>query len=739
MALMVSFSAFADTWTVAGSSQVLGSSWSPSDSSNDMVTSDDVNYTLEKTGCKLEEGVTYEFKICKDHNWTIAYPGSNKQFTVPANGEYTVTFTFNSSKQEVGEPTCVKTKEWAPGDKEWTVAGSSDLFGTNWNPTDANNDMIKQTDGTFKLEKTNVQLSQGNIEYKIVANHGWDESYPSSNAILNIPVTGAYDVVITFDPGTKEVNATALHSITATKFTVVGENGTLFDGYVWNTEPKIGEEYNPINDMTLVNGVWTITKTDKLLPAGNIQWKVVFDNDWDPYYGGIKGGNGEDKDDPGTNNAVVNIPVVGTYTVTFTFDPVTRKVASVATKTADYEITSWCVGGNSGAGNVLGGGDWGLYDTNLMTAQNDGKTWTLVKTPVTFTKAGTFEFKAFANKENIVSYPGSNASMTITAEEAAAGNYTVTFTLDTEAKTLVAEKELILNTYTATFVNTGNWNNVYAFAWTDGTTADPAWPGKELTEKAAEQVDGHDVYTFSISLPGVAPENIIFNNGLNGDAQTPDFAFVDGKQYSYFTTITVPAITALGYSTYSSEYPLDFTSVTAFKAYIATVLDADDQVIMAPVTGRVPARTGLLLAAAGGCDATEVPVATGHVDAPANNLLVAHVEAGDVEASNPDNNEYRYVLANRVSTGTGFYRLATTLTLPANRAYLQTTTPLATAGTDAKVAWIFTDDGTTNINTLDSRLSTLDSSQPMYNLAGQKVSDSYKGIVIVNGRKYVVK
>ena len=48
-------------------------------------------------------------------------------------------------------------------------------------------------------------------------------------------------------------------------------------------------------------------------------------------------------------------------------------------------------------------------------------------------------------------------------------------------------------------------------------------------------------------------------------------------------------------------------------------------------------------------------------------------------------------------------------------------------------------DETTGINALDSRLSTLDKAQPRYNMAGQRVSDSYKGIVIVNGKKYVVR
>ena len=43
-------------------------------------------------------------------------------------------------------------------------------------------------------------------------------------------------------------------------------------------------------------------------------------------------------------------------------------------------------------------------------------------------------------------------------------------------------------------------------------------------------------------------------------------------------------------------------------------------------------------------------------------------------------------------------------------------------------------------STLPPQLSSLDSQlSPLYNLAGQRVSDSYRGIVIKNGRKIIKK
>lgn len=50
-----------DTWTVAGTAAALNGtvSWEPSNTANDMTSTDGVNYTLTVTGCTLENGTTY--------------------------------------------------------------------------------------------------------------------------------------------------------------------------------------------------------------------------------------------------------------------------------------------------------------------------------------------------------------------------------------------------------------------------------------------------------------------------------------------------------------------------------------------------------------------------------------------------------------------------------------------------------------------------------------------------------
>lgn len=66
------------------------------------------------------------------------------------------------------------------------------------------------------------------------------------------------------------------------------------------------------------------------------------------------------------------------------------------------------------------------------------------------------------------------------------------------------------------FSNTGNWSNVYLWAWTDKTNFFTTWPGQQVTDKTSE---GYYYYTFK----GTAPANIIWNNGSG--TQTNDLTF----------------------------------------------------------------------------------------------------------------------------------------------------------------------------------------------------------------------
>lgn len=210
------------TWTVAGFGTILGIEWDPKATENDMIKQDDnVTYILTKTNLTLALG-TYKYKICANHGWAENYGDDNDSegnasVFITRDGIYDLTFTFNSKTHEVS---CDATRKAdAIIEKIWSVAGSEGLFETAWDEQSTANEMTKQENNIYILEKKGINLNAQTYEYKVCSNHDWTESYgadPSGrgNAILTITEAGIYDVTFTFNSVTKEVSATAVRTDT---------------------------------------------------------------------------------------------------------------------------------------------------------------------------------------------------------------------------------------------------------------------------------------------------------------------------------------------------------------------------------------------------------------------------------------------------------------------------------------------------------------------------------------------
>lgn len=220
-----------DSWTVTGSGTLLGSTWDVNDNSNNMAKNSDGLWELVKTDVSLEAGIGIEFKVAKNHSWDEAYPSSNYSFKVQETASYKVTITFDENSKAINVAT-EKSGSAVIGEKTWTVAGDEALMGSNWKPENAENDMQKQADGTYRLEKKGRTLGKGSYKFKVCANHGWDETYGSKNDdgtygdyVMLVPEDGTYTVTITFDPATKEVVAltnltTGIATVSRDSFTV---------------------------------------------------------------------------------------------------------------------------------------------------------------------------------------------------------------------------------------------------------------------------------------------------------------------------------------------------------------------------------------------------------------------------------------------------------------------------------------------------------------------------------------
>ena len=208
--------------------------------------------------------------------------------------------------------------------------------------------------------------------------------------------------------------------------------------------------------------------------------------------------------------------------------------------------------------------------------------------------------------------------------------------------------------------------------------------------------------------------------------------------YLYKRTMDVEPVYSLGvsatittaeYATFSSPYATDFSS-TGITVY--TAADNETSVTLNEIiTGKVPANTPVVLYKAG-ADGTaiDVPVITSADPVGENDLAVVEDADGKVGVAN------MFVLSKPAGKEVGFYAWKVGETLNKGKVYLQG----KDYGSGAREFLGFNEGNTTGIANLNVDANTnFDANAPMYNLAGQRVNKSYKGVVIVNGKKFVIK
>ena len=178
-------------------------------------------------------------------------------------------------------------------------------------------------------------------------------------------------------------------------------------------------------------------------------------------------------------------------------------------------------------------------------------------------------------------------------------------------------------------------------------------------------------------------------------------------------------VTAAGWATYVTNNAVSFPE--GVTAYTVTYDATADKITLNPVTA-VPAKTAVVLkAAAGTYTLTKVESA----DAPTSNNLT--YSWSDKTIADGDN---IYVLAQNNGV-IGFWPTEVGSTLAAFKGYLD-------LGSNSSAKTFFALDGTaTGINSINTdKANTRD---VRYNLAGQRVGKNYKGVVVVNGKKMLVK
>jgi hypothetical protein len=232
----------AEEYYVAGVGALCGSEWDCGDFANMMNANGDGTYSMIYPA--VAPG-TYEFKVTNG-TWDSCWPGENYRFEITAACD--VTITFNPADGSVNA-TGANLQIPAPSSSfdSITIAGTGSLCGSEWNTSDAANQMTANG-AVYTITYHNVPA--GEHKFKFAANGSWNDNwglpggtaleqgvamdavYNSQDILLNL--SAASNVTITFD-----LSAYDGGSKSGAKFTVTV--GAATDAPV-ATQPSGGEE-----------------------------------------------------------------------------------------------------------------------------------------------------------------------------------------------------------------------------------------------------------------------------------------------------------------------------------------------------------------------------------------------------------------------------------------------------------------------------------------------------------------
>lgn len=230
---------------------------------------------------------------------------------------------------------------------------------------------------------------------------------------------------------------------------------------------------------------------------------------------------------------------------------------------------------------------------------------------------------------------------------------------------------------------------------------------------------GSDKITFT-TKEGVAIKNVGIQ--YTDEKNIPLSVYVDG---AWLVEKESVHIGTNGWATYASDCAVKYDDL-GLEAYAVKLNDDNTSVSYTPLTGVVPAYTPVLLK---GTADTNYEI-NSKADWVSN--VPTDLKASDGTATSTDAATL-YALST-VDGVTAFYPVKKNSAIPAKRCYLEV------KSTSPKAAFysLGTNFGeTTGISSVENKVEKADA--PVYNLAGQLVGKDYKGLVIKNGKKFVIK
>lgn len=190
--------------------------------------------------------------------------------------------------------------------------------------------------------------------------------------------------------------------------------------------------------------------------------------------------------------------------------------------------------------------------------------------------------------------------------------------------------------------------------------------------------------------------------------------------YAKLETLTTAAS---GFATYAAGYDVNYSAL-GLTTYAIALDEANNKVSYNRFEGVVPAGKAVLVQGTASTSYELTPA-----EGAADETFTTDLKASDGTFEAKDDKVYAFGTLNGKS---GFKLVTNGITIPAKKGYLQLT------GTTAAKPTFFAFDGIgTGISHIEADAALENAA--MYNLAGQRVDKSYKGVVIVNGKKMLRK
>ena len=249
-------------------------------------------------------------------------------------------------------------------------------------------------------DKGTIEMSNSNKTLTWTSEEGVQSvKFENNNASNTVRINDITFTKVTEEPVAQE------------SWTVAGSNTDLF-GTSWDPTATA-------NDMTLVEGLYTWSKSDVTLPAGDVKFKVAKNHSWDESYP--------------TEDYKLNIEKSGKYDVAITFNAESKEVIATATLKEEVEVDPVYVGVGV---EELWGTAWDANnEANKLTKGDDGK-FRITKEGL-FLEVGEYGYKIVKDGSWIPDGTGNEQKLAI-AEK---GIYTVTLTVDPADDSYLAEAE----------------------------------------------------------------------------------------------------------------------------------------------------------------------------------------------------------------------------------------------------------------------------------------------------------